>query len=182
MTRSLCVFCGSQMGNADAFRDAAAALGEELARRRVRLVYGGATVGLMGVVADAVLSSGGHAVGVIPEFMVERELAHKGLDELLVVDSMHARKQTMADRADAFLALPGGYGTLEEIFEALTWSQLGIHSKPCGFLNLNGYYNAVGELLDNMVRFGFLYPENRERAIIESDAGFLLERLGFPIA
>ena len=176
---ALCVFCGSRAGRRHRFRKVAEALGGELARRGITLVYGGASVGLMGALADSVLAGGGQAVGVIPEFMAARELAHRRLDELLIVESMHARKQAMAVRADAFLAMPGGYGTLEEIFEALTWAQLGIHEKPCGFLNVGGYFDPVVSLLDTMLREGFLKPQNRAGAIIESDPRLMLARLGF---
>jgi uncharacterized protein (TIGR00730 family) len=141
--RTVCVFCGSSAGRVGAYIDAAAAFGRELAARGLGLVFGAGHVGLMGVLADAVLAAGGSAVGVIPSFMVEKELAHRGLTELLVVETMHQRKALMAERSDAFVALPGGFGTLEELFEIVTWGQLGIHRKPVGVLNVGGFFDPL---------------------------------------
>jgi len=171
------VFCGSSAGARPAYARAAREVGAELARRGVGLVFGGGRVGLMGAVADAVLEGGGEAIGVIPESLVKRELAHGGLSELLVVPSMHERKARMALLADAFLALPGGYGTLDETCEALTWTQLGIQSKPCGLLNVEGYFDPLLEFLDRAVREGFLAPENRAILRVGTDPSSLIERL-----
>src|SRR5579871_639763 len=146
--RRVCVFCGSSSGLRSSYAEAARRLGWTLAGHKVGLVYGGGKVGLMGTVADAVLERGGEAIGVIPQPLVAREIAHPGLTELRIVSSMHERKALMADLSDAFIALPGGYGTLEEFAEALTWSQLGIHKKPCGLLNVAGYYDNLIAFLD----------------------------------
>ncbi|MEM6707792.1 MAG: TIGR00730 family Rossman fold protein [Pseudomonadota bacterium] len=157
---SLCVFCGSRSGNDPAFETVARALGTLLGQRSVRLVYGGARIGTMGAVADAALAAGGEVLGVIPQAIADVEVAHEGLTELHVVGSMHERKALMAAHADAFLALPGGLGTLEELFEVWTWSQLGIHRKPLGVLNLNGYYDALAALLEHMIAQGFVRREH----------------------
>lgn len=178
----ICVFCGSSAGARPAYSEAAARVGAELARRGVGLVYGGGRVGLMGAVADAVLEGGGQAIGVIPESLVARELAHEGLTELLVVPSMHERKARMALLANAFLALPGGYGTLDETCEALTWTQLGIQAKPCGLLNVEGYFDPLLEFLDRAVDEGFLAPENRAILRVGTDPVRLIEALLEPSA
>jgi len=141
----ICVFCGSSLGSDQVYADAARAAGRTLARRRIALVYGGGRVGLMGVLADAALNAGGRVIGVIPQSLLEREIQHMGLSELQVVSTMHERKTKMAELASGFIALPGGAGTLEEIFEQWTWAQLGIHHKPCGFLNTNGYSIRCGK-------------------------------------
>ncbi len=159
------------------YREAALEVGRELARRGIGLVYGGASVGLMGALADAALEAGGEAIGVIPRALVEKEIAHRGLSELCVVESMHERKALMAERADAFLALPGGFGTLEEIFEALAWRQLRIHRKPCGLLNVEGYYDGLLAMLDHAVAEGFLRSENRGLIVSDSVPGRLIELL-----
>jgi len=156
------VFCGSSIGNAPAFRDAAAALGRSLAESGRSLVYGGGHVGLMGVLADAALAAGGHVVGVIPEALVAREVGHRGLPDLRVVASMHERKALMADLGDAFIALPGGFGTLDELFEAVTWAQLGLHDKPIGLLNVGGYFDSLLRFADRSVEDGFVRAEHRE--------------------
>jgi hypothetical protein len=158
---SVCVFCGSSEGRDPRYREAAAALGRALVRRRLRLVFGGSGVGLMRVLADTVLEAGGVAVGVIPQGLVAREVAHRGLTDLRVVPSMHARKAQMAELADAFLALPGGFGTFEELFEGVTWAQLGIHRKPVALLNVAGYFDDLVRFLDHAVREGFVTPQNR---------------------
>ncbi|MBX3269135.1 MAG: TIGR00730 family Rossman fold protein [Sandaracinaceae bacterium] len=161
--KRLCVFCGSAPGASERYAEAAAEVGRALARRGVGLVYGGASIGTMGIVADAALTAGGEVIGVVPVALVEREVAHRGLTELIVVDGMHARKARMTELSDAFLALPGGYGTLDELFEALTWSQLGIHAHPVGLWDVGGYWSPLLTLLDAMVREGFLHPANRAR-------------------
>jgi uncharacterized protein (TIGR00730 family) len=174
--RSIAVFCGSNHGHDPAFDAAATALGTVLAQRGIGLVYGGGKVGLMGTVADAVLAGGGTVTGVIPRHLWEKEVGHGGLTELLVVDSMHERKLAMADRSDAFIALPGGVGTFEEVFEAITWTQLGIHDKPVGFLDVAGFYEPLLAFLDRTVDAGFLKPGHR-RTIVDatSPEGVLAE-------
>jgi uncharacterized protein (TIGR00730 family) len=152
----LCVFCGSRTGARPAFVEAATALGKELAARRVGLVYGGASIGVMGALADAVLGGEGEVIGVIPHGVFDREVAHTGLTELHVVHSMHARKALMAEKSDAFLALPGGLGTFDELFEALTWKQIGIHDKPIGLLDVDGYFSDLQRLIQRAVDDGFL--------------------------
>ena len=158
---NVCVFAGSSSGARDSYRDAAAALGTAIAERGMGLVYGGASVGLMGAAADAALAAGGRVVGVLPSWLDRRELAHTGLTELRVVGSMHERKALMADMADVFAVLPGGIGSLEECFEVWTWTQLGIHKKPIGLLNVDGYYDALETFLDQVVTEAFLRPEHR---------------------
>ena len=175
--RSICVFCGSSPGRGDAYLSAARALGGEIASRGLGLVYGGAHVGLMGAVADAALGAGGHVVGVIPEALRDKELAHDGLAELVVTGSMHERKAIMAERADAFVALPGGLGTLEELFEVWTWSQLGFHAKPCGLLNISGYYDRLIEFLECSVDEGFVRSQHRAMLSVASAAADLLDQL-----
>ena len=165
--RSVCVFCGASSGHDPAYALAARRFGEVLARHGIELVWGAGNVGLMGVVADAVLSHGGRAVGVIPDFMVERELAHTAASEILIVDSMHARKAAMAERADAFVALPGGFGTLDELFEILTWAQLHIHSKPIGLLNVQGFFDPLLAMVRHMSREGFITA--RHLALLHED-------------
>ena len=175
--RRICIFCGSQVGTNGLYRQAATALGQLLVRHGYGLVYGGGHVGLMGVIADAVLASGGEVIGVIPESMVARELAHTGLTQLQVVPGMHARKARMAELADAFIALPGGYGTFEELFEVITWAQLGMHRKPIGLLNVAGYFNALKALVDQAIAEGFIRPEHRHLLTMADDANTLLEML-----
>jgi uncharacterized protein (TIGR00730 family) len=175
---SLCVFCGSSKGGRPAYAEAARRVGREVAARGWTLVYGAGNIGLMGELADAALSAGGRVVGVIPESLVGWEVAHTGLTELHVVRTMHERKAMMADLSDAFLALPGGYGTLDEFCEILTWAQLGLHRKPCGLLNVLGYYDALLALLDTGVRERFLRPEHRALILNErDDVSALLDRL-----
>jgi uncharacterized protein (TIGR00730 family) len=159
---ALCVNCGSNSGNHSEYTDVAVSLGTEMAKRNISLIYGGGKVGLMGTVADAVLNAGGKAIGVIPRQLVEREVAHKGLTELQVVDTMHQRKTRMFELADAFVALPGGYGTMDEMFEMLTWAQLGLHRYPCAFYNVRGYYTPLRGMMDHMVGEGFVRSEQRE--------------------
>ena len=174
----ICVFCGSNMGISKAYRDAAVALGRLLAERHIELVYGGGNIGLMGVLADTVLDAGGRAIGVIPNSLMVKEVGHLGLTELRVVNSMHERKALMADLSDGFIAMPGGFGTFEEFCEIVTWSQLGIHAKPCGLLNVESYYDPLLELFDHSVREGFLHEENRRLVLEERDPARLLESLG----
>jgi uncharacterized protein (TIGR00730 family) len=174
---SVCVFCGSQPGTQAEYVAAARELGALLARRGIRLVYGGGHVGLMGAVADAVLVAGGRVTGVIPQHLMQPEVAHQGLTELLVVDSMHTRKREMAARADAFVVLPGGYGTFEEMFEMVTWLQLQLQSKPIGVLNVEGYYDALLEFLRHAAQEGFIRPQHWDLLIVESAPELLLERL-----
>jgi len=175
--QNLCVYCGSNSGRQPVYLEQARAFGRELARRGIGLVYGGASVGIMGAVADAVLAEGGRAVGIIPEALVRKELAHRNLTELQVVPSMHVRKTRMAELADGFVALPGGAGTLEEIFETWTWAQLGMHQKPCGLLNVAGYYDQLAGFLDHTVQEAFMRPQHRAMLAVESDPAALLDRL-----
>ena len=174
---ALCVFCGSSRGSAELYREGSRAFGQELARRGIDLVWGGAHVGLMGVVADAVLAGGRLAIGVIPGFMLDRELAHRGASELIVVDSMHSRKATMAARADGFVLLPGGIGSFEEFFEVLTWAHIGLHEKPIGVLNLGGYFEPLLELLRHGTREGFIHERSSELLVSASDPVLLLDQL-----
>ncbi len=175
--QNVCVFCGSSRGGRPIYADAARRFGAALARRRLGLVYGGGHVGLMGAVADAVLTGGGTAVGVIPRFLEAKELAHRGLTELVVVETMHERKAAMADRADAFAALPGGFGTGDELFEALSWSQLGLHAKPVGLLNTAAFFDPLLGWLDHVVRERFLRPEHRALVLTAAEPDELLDAL-----
>jgi hypothetical protein len=175
--RRVCVFCGSSPGDLDAYTAAARELGSLLAGQGIDVVYGGGNVGLMKELADAALGDGGQVLGVIPAALVERELAHGDLSDLRVVASMHERKALMADLSDAFIALPGGLGTLEEIFEVVAWAQLGFHDKPCGLLNVAGYYDALLSFLDHAVKSAFLRQSHRELLIGDTDAQRLLHRL-----
>ena len=173
----MAVYCGSSPGVDPAFAAAAASLGRLLAERGIHLVYGGGHVGLMGVLADAMLAEGGHVHGVITRALEEREVAHRGLTSLLVVETMHERKAKMADRADGFIMLPGGFGTLDEFFEAVTWTQLGVHTKPCGILDVNGYFEPLGALLREGARQRFLRPEHHDLVLVDSDPASMLARL-----
>ena len=174
--RRVCVYAGSNPGNDQAFADAARTLGTVLAERDVGVVFGGGKVGLMGVIADAALAAGGEVIGVMPQALIDREIGHRGLTELQVVDSMHERKARMAELSDGFVALPGGIGTLEELIEVYTWSQLGIHDKPCGVLNVNGYYDHLAAFLDHAVTAGLLRPQHRATLTVTDDPAELLER------
>ena len=174
--KTLCVYCGSNPGLLPEYCSAAQRLGHEMADRDIGLVYGGASVGVMGAVADAVLEAGGKAIGVIPHSLATKEVSHDGLDELLVVDSMHERKAKMAELSDGFIALPGGWGTIEEIFEMLTWAQLGFHAKPCGLLNVSGYYDQLFAFLDHAIEQRFVKEEYRPMIIMEESPGILLDR------
>jgi uncharacterized protein (TIGR00730 family) len=174
--RSVCVFCGSNLGSREIYAEAAATLGQTLAERGLKLVYGGAKVGLMGVLADAALTAGGEVAGVIPGALVEREIAHERLTETHLVKSMHQRKATMADMSDAFIALPGGAGTLEEFFEIWTWGQLGHHRKPVGLLNVAGFFDALLGFLDQLAAEAFMRPEHRDMLLVDDDPARLLSR------
>lgn len=172
---SVCVFCGSSPGGDPAYRAAAEAMGREIAQRGLRLVYGGAKVGLMGAVADAALKVGGDVVGVLPHALSDKEIAHTGLTRLEIVGSMHERKARMAELSEAFVALPGGAGTLEEIFEIWTWGQLGFHAKPAGFLNARGYYDHLRAFIDHTVAEAFLRVPHRDMLIFRDDPGAVLD-------
>jgi uncharacterized protein (TIGR00730 family) len=173
----VCVFCGSSTGTSDAYADQARALANELVSRGIGLVFGGGSVGLMGVIADSVIAAGGEAIGVIPRSLVEREIGHHGVSDLRVVDTMHERKALMSALSDGFIALPGGVGTLEELFEAWTWGQLGIHAKPCGLLDAGGYYAALLTFIDHMVAEGFMRAENREMLLVNDTPAMLLDQM-----
>lgn len=175
--KSITVFCGSSTGFNPVYGQAARAFGQHLAQRQIALVYGGASVGLMGIVADTVLAQAGRVIGVIPEAMQKIEIAHRSLSELCVVDTMHQRKALMADRADAFVLLPGGAGSLDEFFEVFTWLQLGYHRKPCGILNVNGYYDGLLAWIDHAIAEGFMKPAHRDAIICETEIEPLLDRL-----
>lgn len=177
---SICVYCGSSPGRLPAYREAALALGTLIARRGIRLVYGGGHVGLMGAVADAAIAAGGTVIGVIPRALQERELAHHGLAELLVVRDMHERKHRMASLADAFIALPGGYGTLEELSEMLTWNQLGLHTKPIGILNVAGYFDPLLALAEHMLTEQFIKPRHRDLLRVADTPEAMLDLLVMP--
>lgn len=173
----ICVFCGTNPGSRAAYGAAARQLGQILAQQGIELVYGGASVGIMGELADSVQEHGGHVTGIIPQQLVEKEAAHTGIPNLIVVASMHQRKSQMADMSDGFIALPGGIGTLEGFLEILTWGQLGIHAKPAGILNVQGYFDGLTGFFDHAVREGFLTQEHRDHIIVESDPARLLERM-----
>jgi uncharacterized protein (TIGR00730 family) len=175
--QSICVFCGSKTGTNGCYRKAAAELGQLLASRGCTLVYGGGSVGLMGVIANAVLASGGKVVGVIPKVLATEELIHPGVDQMHIVGSMHARKAQMNELSDAFVALPGGYGTFEELFEVVTWAQLGLHRKPIGLLNAAGYFDPLVTLIDHAVREGFIKPAHRQLLLFEPSPEKLLDRM-----
>lgn len=174
--KRICVYCGSNPGARPAYTAAGAALGRELARRGIGLVYGGASVGVMGAVADGALEHGGSVIGVLPHFFATKEVAHRGLEELLIVDSMHERKARMAELSDGFIALPGGWGTIEELFEMLTWAQLGHHEKPCGLLNVESYYDELSAFLDKAIAEQFVREEYRPMIMMDSSAERLLRR------
>jgi uncharacterized protein (TIGR00730 family) len=174
--KRICVFCGSNAGARPVYVKAARDLGSELANRGIGLVYGGATIGLMGEIARAVIAGGGEVIGIIPRSMATREIAFTALADLRIVGSMHERKAAMADLADGFVALPGGLGTLEEFCEVVTWGQLGIHRKPCGLLNIENYYGKLLEFLDHGVEEGFIKPAHRGLTIVESEIPALLRR------
>jgi uncharacterized protein (TIGR00730 family) len=173
----LCIFCGSSVGARPVYAEAARQVGALLAQRNLGLVYGGGSVGLMGVAADGALAAGGEVIGVIPEFLFQREIEHKGVTEMRVVGTMHERKTIMADLADGFMALPGGYGTLDEFCEIITWAQLGLHRKPVGLLNVAGYFDSFLAFLDHTTAEGFVQPEYRALVLDDTDPASLLDRL-----
>lgn len=173
--RRICVFCGSSAGANPAYAEQAAALGKLLAEREIGLVYGGASVGIMGVIADAVLSAGGDVIGVIPKHLMSVEIGHSGLTELHVTEDMHERKAKMAELSDAFLGLPGGVGTLEELSEVWTWAQLGLHGKPIGLLDVAGFFRPLRDFVDHMVTEGFLRPQHRDIVFVDPDPAALLD-------
>ncbi|GAB7388376.1 TIGR00730 family Rossman fold protein [Bacillaceae bacterium] len=174
--KKIAVFCGSSNGASNVYIEGAKKLGKELAKRNIALVYGGASVGVMGAVADAVLDEGGCVIGVIPGFLEKREISHKNLSELIIVDTMHERKAKMAELADGFIALPGGPGTLEEFFEVFTWAQLGLHQKPIGLLNINRYFDPLIELIHHMSKERFLHEKYRSMALVDVEPSRLLEQ------
>lgn len=174
--KRLAVFCGSSNGASPVYVEVAKQLGKELAKRNITLVYGGASVGVMGAVADSVLEMGGKVIGIMPDFLEKREISHNNLTELIVVDSMHERKAKMAELADGFIALPGGPGTLEEFFEIFTWAQLGLHHKPCGLLNINHYYDPLVALFNHMSDEEFLHEKYRSMALVDVEPNDLLDQ------
>jgi uncharacterized protein (TIGR00730 family) len=174
--RRLCVFCGSNPGHAPAYHSLAVRLGQTLVRRSIALVYGGGRIGLMGALADAALDAGGEVIGVIPQALLDREIGHRGLTELRIVGSMHERKALMVELADGFVALPGGIGTLEELFEVWTWAQLGLHAKPCGLLEVEGFFAPLVGFLDHLVATGFVSPAHRAMLMTAASPDELLAR------
>jgi uncharacterized protein (TIGR00730 family) len=174
--RRLCVYCGSNPGSQPDYTEAARNLARALVERNIEVVYGGASVGIMGVLADAILAEGGHVIGIIPQALVDKEVAHRGLSDLRVVKSMHERKTLMAELSDGFIALPGGLGTLEELFEVLTWALLGLHQKPCGLLNIRDYYRSLIDFLDHAVAERFIKDVHRAMLLVEEQPERLLER------
>lgn len=177
MMKSIAVFCGSKDGYIDVYREEAYRVGGLLAERGIRLVYGGAKIGVMGAIADGVLNNGGEAIGVIPQFLLDKEVAHEGLTELIIVDTMHQRKLKMYELSDAMMTLPGGWGTMEELFETLTWGQLGMHNKPMGILNINGYYDSLKVLMTMMVHEGFLSEWTKKMVMVSESINDLLEMM-----
>lgn len=175
--KSITVFCGSSSGVRAEYAEAARNLARLLVENGIRLVYGGGNIGLMGIIADEVMKNGGEVVGIIPDSLDKKEVGHRGLTELRVVESMHERKAQMAELADGFIAMPGGIGTFEEFFEILTWAQLGFHDKPCGILNVSGYYNGLLALCDNAVTEGFLRSVHRKLILDDADVVSLLEKM-----
>jgi uncharacterized protein (TIGR00730 family) len=171
------VFCGSSFGTEEVYKQQATLLGQTLAKQNIELVYGGANVGLMGAVADGVLAAGGKVIGVLPHFLKSKEISHEGLTELILVDTMHERKTKMNDLSDGVIALPGGFGTLEEFFEMLTWGQLGLHKKPIAILNIDGFYDPLIILVQTMVDKGFLKQVNQQMLLVSNDIDELLEKM-----
>lgn len=175
--KRITVFCGSSFGTEEIYKEQATLLGQTFAKQNVELVYGGANVGLMGAVADGVLNEGGKAIGVLPNFLRSKEIAHLGLTELILVESMHERKTKMNDLCDGVIALPGGFGTLEELFEMLTWAQLGLHKKPIAILNINGFYDTLIQLIENMVEKGLLKEVNQQMLLVSDNIEDLLDKM-----
>lgn len=182
MVKSVAVYCGSSNGASNIYIEGAKKLGKELAKRNITLVYGGSSVGLMGAVADSVLEEGGKAIGVMPSFLDKREISHKSLSELIVVETMHERKAKMAELADGFITLPGGAGTMEEFFEVFTWGQIGLHQKPIGILNINRYYDPLIGLLNHMNKEQFLQDKYRSMALVDEEPAGLLNQFGDYVA
>ncbi|MCQ6275011.1 TIGR00730 family Rossman fold protein [Bacillus sp. V3B] len=174
--KSIAVFCGSRNGASDVYIENAKILGEELAKRKITLVYGGSSVGIMGAVADSVLEAGGKAIGVMPRFLDAKERSHKTLSDLIIVESMHERKAKMSELADGFITLPGGAGTLEEFFEIFTWAQLGLHQKPLGLLNINHYYDPLVALFNHMTDEQFMDEKHRSMTLVDAEPGGLLNQ------
>lgn len=174
--KAIAVFCGSSIGASAAYKEGAIALGKELAKRKITLVYGGSSIGIMGVIADTVLEEGGSVIGVMPNFLHEREISHPNLTDLIVVDSMHERKAKMADLVEGFIVLPGGPGTLDEFFEIFTWAQIGLHNKPCGLLNIDNYYEPLISLFDHMISQQFLHEKYRSMLLINDNPSNLIEK------
>lgn len=174
---SITIFCGSSAGNDAQYAEIAYQLGQFLAKNKITLIYGGAKLGLMGAVADGCLQSGGKAIGVLPHFLSSKEIAHSHLTELILVDTMHERKTKMHELSDGFIALPGGFGTFEELFEILTWAQLGLHKKPIGLLNINDFYTPLLDMIDNMVAKELLKPINRDMLLVENDMDALFQKM-----
>lgn len=175
--KNILIYCGSSAGHNEIYKNTATYVGKTLANQGLNLVYGGGSVGLMGIVADAILANGGEAIGVIPSFMEPWEVQHKGLTECIVTQTMHTRKQIMAEKSDAVIALPGGWGTLDELFEILTWRQLGLHKMPVGILNTNGFYDPMIVMLERMVSEGFVKEANLKMLIVDDNIESLLEKL-----
>nr|WP_314494147.1 TIGR00730 family Rossman fold protein [uncultured Chryseobacterium sp.] len=175
--KSITVFCGSSLGSEEIYKEQATLLGQTLAKQDIQLVYGGANVGLMGAVADGVLSEGGKAIGVLPHFLQSKEIAHTHLTELILVETMHERKTKMNELCDGVIALPGGFGTLEELFEMITWAQLGLHQKPIALLNIDGFYDDLIKLVQTMVDKGFLKQINQEMLLVSDNSNDLLEKM-----
>ena len=175
---TVCIFCGGALGDTPQFAEAARHIARLLVEKGCGIVFGGGSVGLMGVVADAALAAGGHVTGVAPRLLLEKEVVHHGLTELHVVENIHQRKEMMAAKSDAFLVLPGGYGTLDELFEVLTLQQLGVHRKPCGLLNVDGFFDTLMAYLDHATARGFLRAEYRNMLAVDADAAALLAKIG----
>lgn len=175
--KSVCVYCGSNFNGDIQLRNAIKQLAETLVKQQIKLVYGGGSVGVMGVLANDVLELGGSVTGIIPQFLMDKEVGHKGITEMIVTENMHQRKQKMADLSDGFVILPGGFGTLEEFFEVLTWLQLGLHHKPIGVLNVNGFYDPLFAQMEMMVQSKFLKPANRDLVFNEADAEILINKM-----
>lgn len=175
--KRITVFCGSSSGTENTYQEQAYTLGKTLAQRHIGLVYGGAKVGLMGAVANGVMENKGEAIGVLPHFLSSKEIAHEGLTELILVDTMHERKTKMHELCDGVITLPGGFGTMEELFEMLTWAQLGLHQKPIGILNVNGFYDELMALVQTMVNKGFLKPVNQQMLLVDTTIEGLLEKM-----
>lgn len=173
--KSIAVYCGSRMGSNEAYQQQAIKFAEEMVKRNISLIYGGASVGIMGTVADTILSQGGKVIGVIPSLLEKREISHKNLTELHIVETMHQRKNKMIELADGFVALPGGYGTLEEFSEVYTWSQIGLHTKPCGLFNINDYWQPLIDMTNKMINEGFMQEKYRHMAIVEDCPSALLD-------